>query len=255
MSFYDRKEVRDILAYLKVLANPSDEVSLLRIINTPSRGIGAGSIEVLMRRAVSEGLPLWNVLPSASSDPDLSHGVGPRIDGFRALVEEYRARLGQGPLSAMVTELITRIDYRTELRRLYPESSEAEGRWAAVEEIINSVSIYERRTDNPSLLGFLEEATLSGRESDKDDEPQKQAITLMTLHSAKGLEFPLVYMVGMEEGLLPHHALHRRRPQHRRRTPPLLRRRHARRRDPDPHVRQTAHQMGQNPRPRSRAAS
>ena len=248
MSFYDRKEVRDILAYLKVLANPSDEVSLLRSINTPSRGIGASSIEILMKRAVSEGLPLWNVLPSASSDPDLSHGVGPRIDGFRALVEEYRARLGQGPLSEMVTDLITRIDYRTELRRLYPESSEAEGRWAAVEEIINSVAIYERRTDNPSLLGFLEEATLSGRESDKDDEPQKQAITLMTLHSAKGLEFPLVYMVGMEEGLLPHQRSIVRRPQHRRRTAPLLRRRHARRRGPDPHVRETTHQVGKNPR-------
>jgi DNA helicase II / ATP-dependent DNA helicase PcrA len=204
MSFYDRKEVRDILAYLKVVANPSDEVSLLRTINTPSRGIGPGSVEILMRRAVSEGQPLWAVLPNASSDPDLSHGVGPRIDAFRTMIEEYRARLGHSKLSEIVTELVTRIDYQGELRRLYPESSEAEGRWNAVGELLNSVAIYEERTDNPSLLGFLEEATLSGRESSKDDEKQKQAVTLMTLHSAKGLEFPLVYMVGMEEGLLPH---------------------------------------------------
>jgi DNA helicase-2/ATP-dependent DNA helicase PcrA len=204
MSFYDRKEVRDILAYLKVLANPLDEVSLLRTINTPSRGIGAGSIEILMRRAVGGGVPLWSVLPMATSDPDLSHGVGPRIDAFRALIEEFRARLGQATLGEIVSELVTRIDYRAELRRLYPESSEAEGRWAAVEELLNSVAVYERRAQNPSLLGFLEEAALAGRESDDDDEPQKQAITLMTLHSAKGLEFPHVYMVGMEEGLLPH---------------------------------------------------
>ena len=204
LSFYDRKEVRDILAYLKVLANPSDEVSLLRTINTPSRGIGPGSVEILMRRAVSEGVPLWSVLPNASSDPDLSHGVGPRIDAFRAMIEEYRARLGQAKLSEIVTELVTRIEYQAELRRLYPETSEAEGRWNAVGELLNSVAIYEERADNPSLLAFLEEATLSGRESDKDDEKQKQAVTLMTLHSAKGLEFPLVYMVGMEEGLLPH---------------------------------------------------
>jgi DNA helicase-2/ATP-dependent DNA helicase PcrA len=204
MSFYDRKEVRDILAYLKVLANPLDEVSLLRIINTPSRGIGAGSIEILMRRAVSGGVPLWSVLPGASNDPDLSHGVAPRIDAFRALVDQYRAKLGQTPLSELVTELVKQIEYQAELRRLYPESSEAEGRWAAVEEVLNSVALYERRAQNPSLLGFLEEAALAGRESDDEDEPQKQAVTLMTLHSAKGLEFPHVYMVGMEEGLLPH---------------------------------------------------
>jgi DNA helicase-2/ATP-dependent DNA helicase PcrA len=203
MSFYDRKEVRDMLAYLKVLANPSDEVSLLRTINTPSRGIGPGSIEILMRRAVSEGVPLWAVLPNASSDPDLSHGVGPRIDAFRTLIDEYRAKLGHVRLAELATELITRIDYQGELRRLYPESSEAEGRWNAVGEFLNSIAIYEQRSQNPSLLGFLEEAALAGRDAD-DDEPKKQAITLMTLHSAKGLEFPLVYMVGMEEGLLPH---------------------------------------------------
>jgi DNA helicase-2/ATP-dependent DNA helicase PcrA len=103
-----------------------------------------------------------------------------------------------------VTELVTKIEYQAELRRLYPESSEAEGRWAAVEELLNSVAVYERRAQNPNLLGFLEEAALAGRDSDDDDEPQKQAVTLMTLHSAKGLEFPHVYMVGMEEGLLPH---------------------------------------------------
>jgi DNA helicase-2/ATP-dependent DNA helicase PcrA len=204
MSFYDRKEVRDVLAYLKVLANPLDEVSLLRAINTPSRGIGPGSVEILMRRAVSGGVALWSVLPDAKTDPDLSHGVGPRIDAFRAMIDEFRARLGSGSLTELVTELITRIDYRSELRRLFPESSEAEGRWAAVEELTSSVAQYERRAQNPSLLGFLEDATLSGRESDKDDEHQKQAVTLMTLHSAKGLEFPHVYMVGMEEGLLPH---------------------------------------------------
>jgi DNA helicase-2/ATP-dependent DNA helicase PcrA len=204
MSFYDRKEVRDILAYLKVLANPSDEVSLLRVINTPARGIGPGSVEILMRRAVSRGVALWAVLPTAVSDPDLAHGVGPRIDAFRAFIDEYRARLAKGSLAELVSELVARIDYRAELRRLFPETSEAEGRWAAIEELMNSVALYERRAQNPSLLGFLEEAALAGREADEDDEPQKQAVTLMTLHSAKGLEFPHVYMVGMEEGLLPH---------------------------------------------------
>jgi DNA helicase II / ATP-dependent DNA helicase PcrA len=204
LSFYDRKEVRDVLAYLKVLANPADEVSLLRIINMPARGIGPGSVEILMRRAVSQGVPLWTILPQASSDPDLSHGVGPRIDAFRALVEEYNKKLGNIPLAELVNDLVRRIAYQAELRRLFPETSEAEGRWAAVEELTNSVALYERRAPNPSLLGFLEEAALAGRDSDEDDEREKQAVTLMTLHSAKGLEFRHVYMVGMEEGLLPH---------------------------------------------------
>jgi DNA helicase II / ATP-dependent DNA helicase PcrA len=204
MSFYDRKEVRDVLSYLKVLANPSDEVSLLRIINTPPRGIGASSVEVLMRRAVDQGVPLWSVLPQADADPDLSHGVGARVQEFQKLIEGFRARLGREPLAALATELITTVDYRAELQRTYKDASEAEARVKGVEALVNSIALYESRATDPSLLGFLEETQLSGRESDKDDDRQSHALTLMTLHSAKGLEFNIVYLVGMEEGLLPH---------------------------------------------------
>ena len=204
LSFYDRREIKDTLSYLRVLANPADEVSLLRTINLPPRGIGASSIEVLMKVAVDRGLPLWAVLPEAPQNGDLAHGVGERVDGFRRLIESFRARLGTTSLYTLATELITSIDYKSEIQRMYKEASEAESRWASVEEFLNSIALYEQRNADASLLGFLEETALSGREDDKDDEKQPHKITLMTLHSAKGLEFPHVYLVGMEEGLLPH---------------------------------------------------
>ncbi|MCB9581141.1 MAG: UvrD-helicase domain-containing protein [Polyangiaceae bacterium] len=206
-SFYDRKEIRDILSYLRVLANPSDEVSLLRIINTPPRGIGASSVQAVLDVAVSRGEPLWNVLPDALSDGSIADHVATRIDTFRALIDGYRARLGEEPLADIVRDLIQTIDYKSELERAYKNPGDVESRWASIEELVNAVALYEQRTEMPSLLGFLEESTLGGRDDQRDAEKDKRqlhAITLMTLHSAKGLEFPHVYMVGMEEGLLPH---------------------------------------------------
>ncbi len=197
-SFYDRKEIKDLLSYMRVIANPVDEVSLLRIINTPPRGIGNSTIQVMVDDAVKRGRPLWEVLPLADEYPELS------VAAARA-VEDFRARLGSEKLSDLVGEMIVRFDYKTEIERQYKEPSEQEARMNAVQELINAVASYEEREDSPSLLGFLEESTLSDREDDKDEDGrQEHAVTLMTLHSAKGLEFPEVYLVGMEEGLLPH---------------------------------------------------
>ena len=204
LSFYDRREVKDVLSFLRVLANPADEVSLLRVINLPPRGIGASSIETLVKVAVDRGLPLWAVLPEAPQNGDLAHGVGERIDEFRKLIESFRARLGSEPLYTIASELIAKVDYRSEVRRIYKEQSDAEARWNSVEAFLNSIALFEQRNENPSLVGFLEETALAGREDDKEDERQPHKITLMTLHSAKGLEFPHVYLIGMEEGLLPH---------------------------------------------------
>jgi DNA helicase-2/ATP-dependent DNA helicase PcrA len=202
MSFYDRKEVRDVLSYLRVLANPNDEVSLLRIINVPSRGIGASTIEALLERAVSAGKPLWQVLPDSLGDiPTL---MAQRIADFCKLIDQYRGRLGEQPLADMMKELLATIDYKSELTRAYKTPADVESRWNTVEELINSAALYTERAETPSLLGFLEEATLADRDDFDDDKKERHALTLMTLHSAKGLEFPHVYLIGMEEGLLPH---------------------------------------------------
>jgi DNA helicase-2/ATP-dependent DNA helicase PcrA len=202
MSFYDRKEVRDVLSYLRVIANPNDEVSLLRIINVPSRGIGAGTIEALLESAVSAGKPLWQVLPDSLGD--IPTVAAQRISEFVRLIDQYRARLGQQALPEMMKELLAAVDYKSELTRAYKTPADVEARWATVEELINAAALYTERAETPSLLGFLEEATLSDRDDRDDDKKERHALTLMTLHSAKGLEFPHVYLVGMEEGLLPH---------------------------------------------------
>jgi DNA helicase-2/ATP-dependent DNA helicase PcrA len=123
------------------------------------------------------------------------------------LIERYRARLGSEPLVGVVGDLIREIAYKTELERIYKNPGDVEARWQSIEELVNSVALYESRQAQASLAGFLEETALAGREDqhgDKEDQRSLHAVTLMTLHSAKGLEFPHVYMVGMEEGLLPH---------------------------------------------------
>ncbi|MET0791276.1 MAG: UvrD-helicase domain-containing protein [Polyangiaceae bacterium] len=209
MSFYDRKEVRDVLAYLRVISNPNDEVSLLRVINTPARGIGAGTIETLMQVAVVEGKPLWQILPQASANGDIPHIAGDRVDAFRELVEKFRAQvgaLGESSLFDFAQGVLTQVNYRAELDRVYKTPGDIEARLASIQEFLNSLALYEQRTEGATLAGFLEEAALAGREDqkDSDDKRERHAVTLMTLHSAKGLEFPHVFMVGMEEGLLPH---------------------------------------------------
>jgi DNA helicase-2/ATP-dependent DNA helicase PcrA len=204
-SFFDRKEVRDILAYLKVIANPLDEMSLLRIINTPSRGIGTSTIQALLAVAVQKGRPLWEVLPEALVSVDLTTALRDRVLGFMRLVERYGKRLEKESASVVAAALIAEVDYKAELERLYKKPAEAEARYLAVDGVVRSIQEYEARTEQASLAGFLEDTALAGRDDFGSDDKKKQsAVTLMTLHSAKGLEFPHVYMVGMEEGLMPH---------------------------------------------------
>ena len=203
LSFYDRREIKDVLSYLRVLANPSDEVSLLRIINTPARGIGDSTVAALIEYAVGEGKPLWTVLPQALEVLELQTAMIQRIEGFRRLIDAFRARVGAVPLAELLRELLTAIEYKNEITRVHTGPGEADARWAAVEELVNAAALYEEREQEPTLLGFLEEATLSDRDSN-DDKKERHAVTLMTLHSAKGLEFPHVYLVGLEEGILPH---------------------------------------------------
>jgi DNA helicase-2/ATP-dependent DNA helicase PcrA len=207
MSFYDRREVRDLIAYLKVLVQPRDEASLLRILNMPARGISQQATKALVDEAVRRGQPVWDVIPAAGRLPDVSQTARQGLEQFAALVEQFRRQLAAGDLPGTVSELIAAINYRGEIERRYRDDVDArEARWAAVEEVVNSVAQYADRAVQPTLLGFLDEAMLAGREfeSDKDKQRQRNSVVLMTLHSAKGLEFPHVYLVGLEEGLLPH---------------------------------------------------
>jgi DNA helicase-2/ATP-dependent DNA helicase PcrA len=225
MSFFDRKEVRDLLAYLKTIDNPNDETAILRIINTPPRGIGNSTIKQFVASAVSQGTPLWKVL-GATPEP-------PAVARFVSLINEFREAAQRLPLEKLLMEVIAQVGYRSELERHYPDPMEREARLASVEELLNAASAYGGKgvacpcphghansrqnramsgdlrghaTHSSTLRSFLDDIALGARDEsdDKHDQLQRNAIALMTLHSAKGLEFPYVYMVGMEEGILPH---------------------------------------------------
>ena len=207
MSFFDRREVRDVLAYLRVLESPRDEISLLRIINTPARGISPKTAEHLLNTAVTQGTPLWQIMQDAAALAPLTDAARKAIAGFQQLIHGFRGRLGESSLVAVVRDLLGRIDYAGEIRRIYPDASDQEARLAAVEEVVNALGAYESRAKQPTLQDFLDDVSLGTNDfdSEKDKQLRRNAVVLMTLHSAKGLEFPHVYMVGMEEGILPHH--------------------------------------------------
>jgi len=204
-SFFDRKEVRDILAFLKLVANPLDEVSLLRIVNTPPRGIGKTTIDRVLAFAAREGIPACRAFERSTEIDGVPESAARAVADLR----ETLARLGglqEGEgLAKAVSSLIREVRYRDEVDRCYPDGATRELRWAGVMEVLNFAENYARRAERPSLVGFLEELTLSAADDRTSEDPaQRHAVTLMTLHAAKGLEFPEVYLVGLEEGLLPH---------------------------------------------------
>ena len=207
-SFFDRKEVRDIMAYLKVLSNPRDEVSLLRIINTPSRGIGDASVAKLLNRAVKSGRKLWDVIPDAVADKEITVKTAKAIDAFRAMMHDFQTQF-ETPgvrLSESLQKLIHDIDYESEIQKQYSAVDQQLARSAVIDECITALREYENRSTIPDLSDFLDQSSLNGNDRDfgEDDSFEQSAVKLMTLHSSKGLEFPRVYLVGLEEGLLPH---------------------------------------------------
>ncbi len=204
MSFYDRREVRDLLAYLKVFTAPQDEVSLLRILNAPPRGISKPAQTALIQGATLAGKPTYELLADAASIDGVTAKAATAMRGFRDLVENYKKEFSQNKdLVETIRKLINQIGYIDEVKRRYPDAGECESRLAAVEQLISAAGSYQRETRSESLQGFLDTTLLDQR--DQSDDKERNAVFLMTLHAAKGLEFPHVYLSGMEEGLLPHH--------------------------------------------------
>ncbi|MAD81175.1 MAG: AAA family ATPase [Planctomycetaceae bacterium] len=208
MSFFDRREVRDLLAYLKLLSAPDDEVAARRIINTPPRGIGNKTIEQLTAAAVQQGVSLWTVMHRSGPLQTLAPVARQVVVSFCELIEKFRSRIESGESLVDITRsLLATIRYEDELSRTCDDENEQQARWAAVEEVVNALGAYESKARNPNLRGFIDDVALGDSEfdSEKDKQLKKNAIALMTMHSAKGLEFPHIYVVGLEEGLLPHH--------------------------------------------------
>jgi DNA helicase-2/ATP-dependent DNA helicase PcrA len=207
LSFFDRREVRDVLAYLRLLVEPEDESSLLRIINTPPRGIGAKAVENLVSAATEAGCPLWQIIVREETSAGLSQSARTGLKALISMINDFRQQSNYRPLHELTHDMIKAIRYEDEIRRLYPDDHEFESRWNSVQEIVNALAAYQQKASKPTLQHFIDDIMLGSLENDLDRDSQlkRNAIALMTLHSAKGLEFPHVYMVGLEEGLLPHH--------------------------------------------------
>ncbi len=207
--FFDRKEVKDAVAYLRVLVNPRDEVNLLRILNYPRRGIGETSADRLIRHSAELNRPLWEVLADPSGVEDLGDKATEAVAAFVALLERYRKTFARsGHLSHTARELYAEIKLEDEIYRGADDPTKGRRRADNVEEVINSMASYEEREEKPSLAGFLEKVSLLDKDQPNRDSKEKKlqqdAVILMSLHSSKGLEFPVVFMVGMEEEYLPH---------------------------------------------------
>ena len=198
VNFYARQEIRDILAYLKTIDNGRDEVALRRIINVPKRSIGTASLEKVADYAQMKDITLFDALCEADQIRGLGRAEA-KIRGFVNLIEVLRSGLSSYTLPDLIKSLLERIDYAEYLRDQDEES--AEDRLGNVDELITKAAVYEETHDEPSLSEFLEEIMLVADIDNVEDGDNR--VLLMTLHSAKGLEFPVVYLAGMEDGLFP----------------------------------------------------
>jgi DNA helicase II / ATP-dependent DNA helicase PcrA len=203
-SFFERREVKDLLAYLSCLVNPQDDVSLLRIINTPARGIGAPTIELAIQESNRAKRSVFETLVSEAFQQLLSQRAREAIRKFAELMDEYETKLVQ-PLTDFaktIEELLLQIDYFQDLRRGCKSPEESLNREENVREVIRAISNYQARSTD-GLPGFLAETVLD-REYEKEQDQKVDGVTLITFHAAKGLEFAQVFLIGLEEGLLPH---------------------------------------------------
>ncbi len=207
--FFDRKEVKDAVAYLRVLVNPRDEVNLLRILNYPKRGIGETSADRLIRFSAEREIPLWEVLCDPSGVEDLGDKASEAVATFVAMMERYRKGFARtADLAETTKELFAEIKLEDEIYRHTDDPKKARRRVENVEDVVSSMLSYIEREEQPSLGGFLEKVSLLDQDQPNRDSKEKKleqdAVILMSLHSSKGLEFPVVFLVGMEEEFLPH---------------------------------------------------
>jgi len=199
LRFYDRREIKDVLAYLRLLVNPADTVSLLRVLNVPRRGIGKTTIERLTDAATQLGLPLWEVVRDAEAVRSLGGRSAKGLLQFCELINDLQARATDVAPSELVQRVMEQSGYVAEL--IADGSDEAEERRRNLQELVNAALQYQEENDEGSLEGFLASAALASDADDKDAAADR--VTLMTLHASKGLEFPVVFLVGLEQGLFP----------------------------------------------------
>ena len=199
LKFYDRKEIKDVLAYLRAIANPADTVSLLRVINTPRRGIGKATIDALVNAARELTIPIWEILSDETSVKSLAGRSAKGVLSFAQLIRHWQENIDIAPASAIVQGVIEDSGYIQDLRS--QGTDESLDRVQNVQELYNAVRQFEEENEDATLPAFLSSTALT---SDLDNLKEGQAaVSLLTLHASKGLEFPVVFLVGLEQGLFP----------------------------------------------------
>jgi DNA helicase II / ATP-dependent DNA helicase PcrA len=199
LKFYDRREIKDIIAYLRAVMNPSDTVSLLRVINTPRRGVGQTTIDNLQNAAHQLGVPLWEIISDETSVATVAGRSAKGVMSFANIISKWRSEAETRPLVDVVTGIIEDSTYVQELQN--QGTDEATERIQNVQELVNATIQFQEENESPTLETYLASAALS---SDLDNlQEGKEAVSLMTLHASKGLEFPIVFLVGLEAGLFP----------------------------------------------------
>ena len=199
INFYSRKEIKDILAYLKTIDNGMDEIAVRRILNVPKRGIGATSVGKIQAYADEQNIGFYEALKQAEDNPGLGRSAS-KITPFTDLIRLFRAELHELSIVRLINDIIEKTGYMDYLAE-NDSPEEVEERRANIDELISKAATYEDGEETPTLSGFLEEVALVADIDNMDD--NNNVVSLMTLHSAKGLEFPIVYLAGMEDGLFP----------------------------------------------------
>lgn len=200
VKFYERKEIKDILAYLRLVQNPNDSVSLARIINVPKRGIGETSHAKAAGYALETGISVFQILQQAGQVPGLSSRAVSLMSGFSELINNFIMNKDKLHITGLVEEILAKTGYIDELRA--EKTPEAQNRLENLQEFLSVTQEYDQTSEDKSLEGFMSEVSLV---SDLDSLGEgEDAVVMMTMHSAKGLEFPVVFVPGMEEGIFPH---------------------------------------------------
>ena len=208
-SFFERKEIKDVISYLRIISNHDDDINLLRIINIPRRGIGRAAIQLINDEANALETTLWNAIQSLlkREDSPISENLKEELQNFSNVIETHRTKLLSGHgLAKKVREMLEEIDYKSYLVSEYSKSEKAvRFKQKNIELFLDMMERWEIDPDNPNpnLFNYLNRITLMSRDNG-DDENGKGKVNLMTIHASKGLEFPVVFIAGAEEGLIPH---------------------------------------------------
>ncbi|MEK4564052.1 DNA helicase PcrA [Alkalihalobacillus sp. FSL R5-0424] len=202
--FYDRKEIKDVLAYLRLISNLDDDISLQRIVNVPKRGLGATTVDKVLAYALQHGMSMHKALFEVDEMGVTARALG-KLKEFRDLIANWVQMQDYLTVTELVEEVLEKTGYRDALKN--EQTLEAQSRLENIDEFITVTREFEKRSEDKTLVAFLTDLALVADIDQLDDQPEegpKDAITLMTLHSAKGLEFPLVFLIGLEEGIFPH---------------------------------------------------